>query len=210
MLRYFAYLTALIQSLMIAGLPASAELASTYSLAAMMPDTIMLWETDRGLETRTYLGPDGDLFKFRVEYPLEDGKISEYDEWRNQHGQITQALSSSVYITTSPNDCSFTVGECSFYILLSSGQNSTIHYSGEYSSNGIWTVSLVPELSGFEVFPRQYCAIYDHFGIPIAYYAEDHSGNIRWARRVNGHDAAESKNALERVTAHCLQDMLLS
>ena len=210
MLRNLSCQTVLIQWLLIGGSPAFAEPPPTLSLAEMIPETVMLWETDRGVESRTYLGPDGELFKFRMAYPLEGGKISEYDEWRNQHGQVTQVLSSSVYITASPNDCSFTVGECTFFILLSSGQNSTVHYSGTYSPDGIWRVSLRPESAGFEVFARKYCAIVDRFGIALAYYVEDHNGDIRWARRVNGPDVAESKNALERVTAHCLQDIPLS
>jgi len=102
---------------------AAAEPLPHYDLSQLTIGTILEWETDRGLQSLTYLGPDNDHLKFLLHYPMVQTTSLDIDGWFTSGGQAVKAATESRSFTMVPHDCSNTVGACTY----------TINYGGSKS-----------------------------------------------------------------------------
>lgn len=174
-----------------------------FDISLLEIGTVFEWQTNLGLQSMTYLGPDDGLLKFRLLYPTEQGTALEIDGWFTAGGQTTKAVAGNRSFTLSPNDCTNTVGYCAYFINFEASKSVKIEYFGTYSSDGILVSTRSASDPEFMGFVKKQCAILDQNGISIAYFGINPDGNITWARRTGLTFEADIETMMARVEARC-------
>ncbi len=186
---------------------ASARPLPRFDLSQLAVGTVMEWETDRGLRRMTFLGPDGDLYKFHLQLPIADGAPLEADGWFTQGGQGTRITTGGRNIIVAPHDCGNTVGHCTYTATFSPTRMVQFEYFGVYFDDGIMMFTRKSITSDDPVYREKMCSILDENGASIVNYSILNGDTIQWARRINSPYEAEIESMMARVEARCSESL---
>ncbi|NOR61332.1 MAG: hypothetical protein GQ535_02410 [Rhodobacteraceae bacterium] len=182
----------------------------SYDISLLEVGTVIEWQTDRGLQSMTYLGPDDGLLKIHLSFPTTRGHTLEIDGWQTQSGQTKRAVAGNQTMVMSPHDCSNSVGHCEYFIIYGILDNVKIEYFGTYFDDGILMETRSASDPEFTGFAKKLCSIYDQFGISIVTYAIGSDGNSTWERRINSDYEPDIESMMLRVEARCTEDIAMS
>ena len=100
--------------------PGSAQ--ASFDPSAQEIGTVTRWSHKYGTRQITYLGPDGD--EFRYEWSNKTGgPANVFTIWRDGNGQLTRLEAGDVVQTYVPHNCRLTIGRCEY---LYSYQHKTL------------------------------------------------------------------------------------
>jgi len=181
-----------------------------YDISLLEVGTVFGWQTDRGPQSMTYLGPDDGLFRIHLSFPTAQGITLEIEGWQTQSGQAKRAVLGDRTMEMSPHGCGNSVGHCEYSIIYSTLNNVEIEYFGRYFGDGIMVETRSASNPEFTGFVKKLCAIYDKFGISIVTYAIGADGNAIWERRINSTFEPDIESMMSRVEARCNEEGLVS
>ncbi len=193
-------------ALLLLAAPVEAGPLPHYDLSQLSIGSVMEWETDRGLQSLTYLGPDNGHLKFRLNYPTGQDANLAIDGWFTSGGQAVKATMESRSFTMVPHDCSNTVGACTYTINYGGSKSVEIEYFGTYFADGVLQSTRSASDPEFAVFVKKQCAILDRNGMSIVYFGIRADNSTAWERRINDPYEAEIDSMLALVEARCMAD----
>ncbi len=168
--------------LAIAFLPCAAS-ASEIDLSTLPEGYAFTSNAPDGDTIVTYLGQDGDLFKFTFDSPdtREEGYVGIV--WTNRESQTVKYEGQDGLTLFDPHDCAPGTGTCEYTVTLPDGE--VYHFLRSAFRLGkveIGREYLIDE-NGGEIFYSQSCTTFDEWGFWVDGIRYDFDGVFEWDKR---------------------------
>lgn len=157
----------------------------------------------KGDTTVTYIGREGDLFKFQFDSPDSREQGAPGFVWTNSASQTVIYEDSDGQTTFDPHDCAPGAGTCEFVATLPDGE--TFHFLRSAFRLGkieIGREYLIDE-RGNEILFSQSCTTFDQFGFWIDAVRFDYEGVLSWDKRLESSLEPIPSPSYEKIRRIC-------
>lgn len=186
---------------LIAMIMAGSVQAQNIDLNTIPEDFSFVSRGHNGNATITYLGRDGELFKFQSDRDNSLGHAETLFIWTNRESQSIRLEWAEGAAKMSPHGCGPSLGECNFVVRHSSGTVSK-RTRVTFMIGDVWVDRLYYIIEGQRVFQSQSCTTFDEFGFWIDYVRETVDGVMAFGQRVQS-----SVDVGETTSFEDLQDL---
>lgn len=163
---------------------ASTAMAQPVDLRALPSDYSFTSQGEDGVTTVSYLGQDGDLFKFIFVRDASQGNPSQETAWLSAGSQTVRFTRGDRNESYYPHDCAPFLGVCDFIAKVLSGEKYEVSRS-TFMVGDVWVDRVYVIVDGERMFFSQGCTTYDEFGFWIDSVAEDFDGEQHFGRRIS-------------------------
>ena len=177
--------------------------AQVIDLSNLPADFTFSSSAPEGDTTVTYIGQEGDLFKFQFDSPDSREKGAPGFVWTNSASQTVIYEDIDGRTTFDPHDCAPGTGSCEFTATLPDGE--TYHLLRSAFMLGqieIGREYLIDDI-GNETLYSQSCVTFDQFGFWIDAVRFDFEGIKSWDKRIDSNIDPISRPPYEKIDRVC-------
>lgn len=176
--------------------------AQTVDLNNIPDDYSFVSRGDDGITTVTFLGHDGDLFKFSQETDDFGGHPDIQQVWVNRSSQTVRVENTTFSQEYTPHDCAPLIGNCDFTALRKEGNEIRAHRT-TFLMGDVWVDRLSMLIEGEAFFYSRSCTTVDEFGFWIDYVYEEFDGTTGFGQRISSSIEPAASTPFKELQAMC-------
>ncbi len=157
---------------------------------------------DTGTVILTFLGRDGDLFKFTQETDDSRGQPDIQQVWVNRRSQTVRVETNTFTEEYLPHDCAPIIGNCDF-TGVSKESGETFAHRATFLIGDVWIDRLSILIESEMLFISRSCTTYDEFGFWVNYVYEEFDGTTGFGKRVSSSITPAETTSFKKLQAMC-------
>lgn len=180
----------------------SAASAQSVDLENMPSDYSFVSRSEDGNTTVTYLGRDGDSFKFTLETDDSRRQPDFQYRWMNKRSQTVRTQTPTYTAEYLPHDCAPKNGNC-YFTARREGNDDLQANRKTFRIGDVWVDNLYVVIDGETLFLKRSCTTFDEYGFWIDYVYEESNGTTGFGQRISSSVEPAASTPFKELQAIC-------